>query len=76
MEIEKNVPLKEDLMKKKKYPFKDMGIGDSFLIKCETPDRDKTKKRLVSSAHQFYNKNKGFKFKISRVEDGVRVWRV
>jgi len=72
--IEKNIPYK----KKEHgsiYPFKDMEIGDSFLVtKC-----DRKKYMAVSSALNFYIKqsNPTWKFSIRKVDTlSIRVWRI
>lgn len=63
--------------RKRKYPFKDMRVGMSFLVpkKEATNDLDKLMKRIGPAAHSA-GKSLGFKFALRRVSDGVRVWRV
>jgi hypothetical protein len=55
-----------------KYPFKDLKIGDSFLIP------DKTKKNGIYSMLAAFNKkqSKPIKITIRMEEDGIRVWRI
>ena len=53
------------------YPFYDMRIGDSFLI------RDETKvKNARSAAWMFSQRHHGVKFSCRRVPEGWRRWRV
>lgn len=73
IKVEKKRPLPE---KKRgapgKYPFKDLRVGDSFLIP------DKTKKNGIYSSLAHFNKKQRFPIKITiRIEeDGIRVWRI
>lgn len=55
-----------------KYPFKDLKVGDSFLIP------DKKKKNGIYSMLAAFNKKQAKPIKITiRVEeDGIRVWRI
>jgi len=51
-----------------KYPFRDLGLGDSFFV----PD---TKVTRLSVAKREYERE-GKRFVCRTVDDGVRVWRV
>ncbi len=55
-----------------KYPFKDLKVGDSFLIP------DKTKKNGIYSSLAHFNKGRRKPIKITiRIEgDALRVWRI
>lgn len=55
-----------------KYPFKDLKIGDSFLIP------DKAKKNGIYSSLAHFNKGRSNPIKITiRIEGvGLRVWRI
>jgi len=72
--IEKNIPI-PGLRMQRIYPFKIMGIGDSFILKCPT-DR-KTRKNAQSSlmgiAKRYAAK---MKFTTRSVKEGIRCWRV
>lgn len=52
-----------------KYPFRYMGIGDSFFV----PDFTTTK---LLSASRWVRVEKGFKFTARKENDGARIWRV
>uniref|UniRef100_A0A6M3IIX2 Uncharacterized protein n=1 Tax=viral metagenome TaxID=1070528 RepID=A0A6M3IIX2_9ZZZZ len=55
-----------------KYPFDEMEIGDSFLIRCEDKDRKKTQASVLSSARRV-----ALKQFITRGNSlGVRIWRI
>lgn len=65
IKIDKNIPIPQKL-RKAKYPWADMEVGDSFLVEG------------VSKFHGIWSANKKFKPKhfISEVNPvGVRVWR-
>ena len=75
--IEKGVPFPE-VHSKFKFPWPEMEVGDSVLIKtgkAETVDLLKCK---VKGAARYYGVKTGKRFRslIDRDEDGVRVWRV
>ncbi len=78
-EIEKNIPIDVKHKKGSKYPFKDMEVGDSFLV---TTKHEKEKFIVRAAAYAFaayYKKKTGnvIKFKTSCVEnDDIRVWRI
>lgn len=54
-----------------KYPFAEMGVGDSFLVAGEV------KPATLRSAVGAYTKRNGqtSKFAVRAVEGGLRVWR-
>jgi hypothetical protein len=51
------------------YPWKDMEVGDSFLVAGRTT-------RKVGSAATLAGNRYGMKFTVRAVEGGVRVWRI
>lgn len=73
IKVDKQKPIPE--MKRgpvSKYPFKDLKVGDSFLIP------DKAKKNGIYSSLANFNKGRRNPIKITiRTEDqGLRVWRI
>lgn len=65
VDVEKDIPLPEP---RKKYPYANMDIGDSFFVPAG-------KMQIVCNANYRASKKLGFKF-IARCEpEGVRVWR-
>lgn len=62
------------------FPLADMAVGASFLIECDTTDKNK----MASWRRKFANAKKafvaqmgdGYKFKTAIVEGGIRVWRL
>lgn len=78
--LQSNIPIpprSNPKERKRKYPFKDMQVGMSFLVpkKEAANDIDKLMKRIGPAAHSA-GTSLGFKFALRRMSDGVRVWRV
>lgn len=65
MDIEKGIP-----QKSYKYPFPDMGKGDSFLV----PAYGNIESIRVSAI--YHGKKLGMKFSVRKTREGHRVWRV
>ena len=74
-EIEENVSLpKRGIFggrHNRKYPFRNMKIGDSFFVGGEGK-----KGKAHTAAKVFQHRNKEYKFVVSQENDGLRVWRV
>lgn len=67
--IEKDVPMLAHM--NTKYPFRDMEIGDSFVVTTSHEIR------VVRAAAYEYTKNvDGVTFRTRRFDGGVRIWRV
>lgn len=66
MLVEKSVPLPEG---KKRYPYKEMEIGDSFFV-------GDGKLQVVCNANYRASKRLGMQFIARKEVEGVRVWRV
>ena len=75
--VEKNVPFPE-VHTKFKFPWAEMEVGDSVLIKTGKKETVDMLKRKVKGSARYYGVKSGKKFRslINREEDGVRVWRV
>lgn len=67
-QVERNVALPDASKKAGKYPFSDLGVGDSFLA----PESERL--RVGASAYNFAARH-GIKVSIRKVEGGIRVWR-
>ena len=65
MLVEKLVPLPEG---KKRYPYKEMDVGDSFFV-------DAGKLQVVCNANYRASKRLGMQFIARKEVEGVRVWR-
>ena len=66
MLVEKSVPLPEG---KKRYPYKEMEVGDSFFV-------GDGKLQVVCNANYRASKRLGMQFIARKEVEGVRVWRV
>ena len=81
--IDKGIPMKHSIHGggiKSKYPFKDMVVGDSFLIPCED---DRKKRQHIASAvltaAKIVPKMKfttAYKKEENGFTNGIRVWRI
>ena len=65
MLVEKSVPLPEG---KKRYPYKEMEVGDSFFV-------GDGKLQVVCNANYRASKRLGMQFIARKEVEGVRVWR-
>lgn len=69
--IDENVelpPKKSEL--RRRYPFKEMKVGDSFFISCDDTHRQQRRVHAAARGH------KDKRFVTRQSSDGVRVWRV
>ena len=61
------------------FPFADMDVGDSFLIKCakERKALDSWRRKLLVAKKRFNEQYEGdpWQFSTASVADGLRVWR-
>jgi hypothetical protein len=82
--IEKDIPVpvgSDRRSVEKKYPLKEMKVGDSFFLPLEQDDDLKRMANRISQARQGYQKrNEGVRFTQRLWEKegtvGIRVWRV
>ena len=66
MKIDKNIPIPED---RKRYPWKEMEVGDSFFIEGKEASQ-------IGGIANFANRTYKPKHFITRtVKGGVRIWR-
>lgn len=70
--IEKNV----SKTKKSKYPFEEMEVGDSFLIKCKNGEihKHRTYLHLAIKRLKDASGNRSMNISTRRVDGGLRVW--
>lgn len=73
--IEKGFPIPDPRRSWTKYKFREMEIGDSFLVPCSRFDLAKTMNSLTSCrAH--WQRKLGWKFLMRTRLNGIRIWRV
>ena len=74
--IEKNVDVPPHPTKTF-YPWSEMVVGDSFLVRCESDDRKRALNAIRSAGHGFCTRNRPDCTIAARQQsDGVRVWLV
>tara|TARA_R110000851_G_scaffold254_7_gene922 strand:+ start:37 stop:357 length:321 start_codon:yes stop_codon:yes gene_type:complete len=80
--IEQGVPLPEDTRgAQTRYPFSQMGAGDSIFIKMKEGDDSKRMKNRLSQATRTYGKKQQpewhfvLRYRLENEVSGVRVWR-
>ena len=67
IEIEKNIPIPPKGLKQAKYPFREMGIGDSFVAKKGGP--------APSAATRWGWRNNAVFLVRTLDETTIRIWR-
>jgi len=62
----------------RKYPFKDMQVGDSFFVPLSAERWTRERTRVEVAAVKYANKNPGVRFTCasSRYDGGLRCWRI
>ena len=68
--VEHGIPY-EHFRKGYRYPFREMGVGDSFLT-----ENTKASRSRLSSAASAFGKRNNVTFSIRKVPEGLRVWRI
>ena len=70
------IPPQSQPLRKTKYPFNRLNVGDSFVFPVSTDeDREAIQNRLQSAAAN-WGRSRGMRFVTRRVTQGIRVWRV
>jgi hypothetical protein len=72
--IDKGIPMPVPTGSPCKYPFKDMVVGDSFLV--PEADAKNLHARIQSRANHLRASIRGYKLAVRRVDGGRRVWRI
>jgi hypothetical protein len=79
IEIEKNIPIPDaNPRPRRKYPFPDMEIGDSFHLQSQPRSSAKIAARMRHAACTYAKRHNRpeLKFSIHRTTSGVRCWRI
>ena len=77
IQIESNIPYKRKGATHQGYPFKDMNVGDSFLVPLGGKKEYSVRPNLYTAAKMFcVNNNLKWKFKTAAEQNGIRIWRV
>jgi hypothetical protein len=72
MLIEKGVPMPARRPGRRRYPFREMEVGDSFVVET-VQDRERVKATLWHYTRT--GTGKGRKFASRKVDEGFRIWR-
>jgi len=72
-EIEKNVPLSPH---KTKYPWNDMVVGDSFLVKPKNGQTARSFRCSISALASHRGKMHNEKYTTREINGNIRIWRV
>lgn len=67
--IEKNI---KPPASRASYPFKEMKVGDSFLV----PNPSTELSHSVRISSYGYGRNNNKRFSVRKAEGGIRVWRI
>jgi len=70
--VEKDIEMPVIRITASKYPYAEMGIGDSFMVTSERISMINT----MCGINKKKGEELGMKFIAKRVEGGVRVWRI
>lgn len=79
IEIKKGVPIpkKNSLVDLDAYPFKDLELGDMFLVEFTPGLNPKTTQyNLQANIRAYKRRNKGVKFETRVGVNGIGVWRI
>lgn len=78
IKIEKGIAVKQfNTGKHTHWPFRNMKIGDSFLVpKEEESEKTGNPHPIRAAAAYFAFRNPEFKFTIRKTEEGLRCWRI
>lgn len=71
IKIEKGVPMPKPRAQRAKYPWRELGVGDSFFVPGAARARCS-----VGAVHSAQRIGGGVRFTVRTVEGGVRVWRI
>ena len=77
MKIDKGLELpdKQSGGRETKYPYKELEVGDSYLVKLKKYSKSKHAS-ISSAAAQWVKRNElDWKFTVRKVDEGIRVWR-
>ena len=78
IEITHDIPPPPPVLRKRSYPWQDMGVNDSMLVPCDEGERNSVRTAMATSARKRFP-NWKFLFRIERDEagkiKGIRAWR-
>lgn len=77
IQIEKGVPVPTLNAVRRRYPFAQMEVGDSFLVRADGQKARRARYGTVKKCAYVFTERHGAGrvFTVRQVDDGVRVWR-
>ena len=79
MKLASSIPMPERSTRKggaqPKYPWRTMEVGQSFLVRCASPEVLRVKNSLQSCKRQA-TKMTGYLYDFRTVREGLRIWRI
>ena len=69
------MPQKHAKVGLRKYPFRDLEVGDSFLVGVPEGKTPRAVQTAVAASWHRYSKTSGRKFSSRVMKEGVRCWR-
>jgi hypothetical protein len=70
------IPPQAQPLRKMKYPFNQLNVGDSFVFPVgPDEDREAVQNRLQSAAAN-WGRSREMRFVTRRIGSGIRVWRI
>ena len=77
--VDKGVPLPPASVvgrARRRYPWRELNVGDSFLVPIRKGQTVKALQRQIGSLADSIRNRSGMRFTVRQADDGVRVWRV
>lgn len=78
-EIDKNIPLspkRPPIHRTSKYPWDEMEVGDSFLVRFGDKKTKRSVQSTVVGAVVYRQKHSEHRYTTRALDEGIRVWRI
>jgi hypothetical protein len=76
LKIEKGIPVPTGIRGSRVYPFKDMDVGDSFLVPVDEGGKRSIQSSIAQCSRRYRKVGKQFTTRFLKKEGGIRVWRI
>lgn len=74
--IDTNIPIPSSRKDTRSYPFKELEVGQSFLVAQESDETKTQVRERTSAAMTWAKRSLGRDFCTRTVDGGIRVWRL